>query len=83
MVASNTSGQARNGSFSPGRHRRSFVEGSHFPIRLAAKDVAPGAGAAKLPLAAATLDVLSGVPGIADEGLGQIIAHIRAQSGTA
>jgi 3-hydroxyisobutyrate dehydrogenase-like beta-hydroxyacid dehydrogenase len=61
---------------------RSFVEGSHFPIRLAAKDVALGAGAAKLPLAAATLDVLSGAPGLADEDLGQIIAHIRAQSGT-
>jgi len=61
---------------------RSFVEGSHFPIRLAAKDVALGAGVAKLPLAAATLDVLSGAPGIADEDLGQIVAHIRAQSKT-
>jgi 3-hydroxyisobutyrate dehydrogenase-like beta-hydroxyacid dehydrogenase len=61
---------------------RSFAEGSHFPIRLAAKDVALGAGVAKLPLAAATLDVLSGAPGIADEDLGQIIAHIRAQSAT-
>ncbi|GII55298.1 hypothetical protein Pth03_36870 [Planotetraspora thailandica] len=56
---------------------RAFATGAHYPVRLAAKDVALAASQADLPVAQAVYERLAGLPEAADEDLGQIVKHIR------
>lgn len=56
---------------------RAFAQGVHFPIRLAAKDVALATAAADLPLAEAAHATLTSFPAAADEDLSRIVDHVR------
>ncbi|TWE16515.1 3-hydroxyisobutyrate dehydrogenase [Kitasatospora atroaurantiaca] len=57
---------------------RAFGQGSHFPVWLAAKDVALAVSGADLPLSRAVHGRLTAFPSAASEDLGQIVKHIRA-----
>jgi 3-hydroxyisobutyrate dehydrogenase-like beta-hydroxyacid dehydrogenase len=57
---------------------RAFAQGSHFAIRLAAKDVALAAASADLPVTRAVHTRLLEFPAEREEDLGQIVAAIRA-----
>jgi 3-hydroxyisobutyrate dehydrogenase-like beta-hydroxyacid dehydrogenase len=60
---------------------RAFATGAHFPIYLAAKDVALATGEADLPVARAVHERLTGFPDAREEDLGQVVKHIRAARG--
>ncbi|WP_344445323.1 NAD(P)-dependent oxidoreductase, partial [Kitasatospora nipponensis] len=57
---------------------RAFAQGAHFPIRLAAKDVALATAAADLPLARAVHRLLTAHPQAADDDLSHLVPHLRA-----
>jgi 3-hydroxyisobutyrate dehydrogenase-like beta-hydroxyacid dehydrogenase len=57
---------------------RAFAQGVHFPIRLAAKDVALATSVTDLPLAEAVHAQLTSFPAAADEDLARIVDHVRA-----
>ncbi|GAA1601077.1 NAD(P)-dependent oxidoreductase [Kribbella sancticallisti] len=57
---------------------RAFADGSYFPIRLAAKDVALASEAADLPVARAVHERLTAYPAATDEDLGQIVKYFRS-----
>jgi 3-hydroxyisobutyrate dehydrogenase-like beta-hydroxyacid dehydrogenase len=59
---------------------RAFATGAHFPIRLAAKDVALATAAADLPISRAVHERLTTHKEAADEDLGRIIQYVRAGS---
>lgn len=59
---------------------RAFAEGSHFPVSLAAKDVALATAVADLPVARAVYERLTAFPAAAAEDLGRIVKHIRADN---
>lgn len=56
---------------------RAFAQGSHFPLRLAAKDVALATTAADLPLSQAVYERVTAYPEAAEEDLGQIVQYVR------
>lgn len=56
---------------------RAFTDGSYYPIRLAAKDVALATAAVDLPVAKAVHDRLTSYPAAAGEDLSQIIKYFR------
>lgn len=56
---------------------RAFADGVHFPIRLAAKDVALATASADLPLARTVHEQLTGLPA-ADEDLAKVVDQLRA-----
>jgi 3-hydroxyisobutyrate dehydrogenase-like beta-hydroxyacid dehydrogenase len=58
---------------------RAFAQGAHYPVRLAAKDVALATASADLPVAGTVHERLTAFPGAASEDLGQIVKHIRAE----
>jgi 3-hydroxyisobutyrate dehydrogenase len=56
---------------------RAFATGVHYPIRLAAKDVALALAAKDLPLAKTVHEQLTAYPDAADEDVAKIVDHIR------
>jgi 3-hydroxyisobutyrate dehydrogenase len=66
------------GSLLGGIAGRAFAKGVHYPIRLAAKDVALASAVADLPLAKTVHDRLTAFPEAADEDLARIVDHLRA-----
>jgi 3-hydroxyisobutyrate dehydrogenase len=59
-----------------GAAARAFADGVHFPIRLAAKDVALAVESAELPLARAVHEQLSSLPD-AELDLGRVVDQLR------
>ncbi|NEA33959.1 NAD(P)-dependent oxidoreductase [Streptomyces sp. SID13031] len=59
---------------------RAFAEGSYFPVRLAAKDVALATAAADLPIARAVHARLTAYPAVTNEDLAQIIKPFRSST---
>lgn len=58
---------------------RAFAEGSYFPVRLAAKDVALATSVADLPLSRTVHQRLTAYPTAQEEDLGQIVRHMRSR----
>lgn len=58
---------------------RAFAKGAHYPLRLAAKDVALAYSSTELPVARAVHQRLTAFPGAGDEDLGQIVKYLRSR----
>ncbi|TQF02917.1 NAD(P)-dependent oxidoreductase [Kitasatospora acidiphila] len=62
-----------------GAAARAFADDAHFPIRLAAKDVALAAAATPLPVAAAVHRVLTADPSVGELDLAELVTRVRAR----